>query len=296
LKWKLDDVPVFVAVVDTMGITAAAEALNMPKSTVSTAISRLEQGLGLKLLERTSRNLRVTEEGDAFYRRAQHIMEQVREADATLAGMHAEPQGRLTVALPPAFCQEIVAPRISAFQAQFPNIDLEIITTADGFRLLNENADVAVVVGPLEDSEYISKTLLAGPLIWVTSPDYLARHRIGPDIDAIRSHVRICESRYGLARMPVHTEDRRTHIDLAHGISHVNDPLVVRRAVLAGAGLAPLPRHYCRDHIAEGTLVEVCGHVKFDRSASSLTVVYPSRKLLSPRTRAFVDFRWDLSC
>ena len=106
MRWTIDDVPVFVAVVDQNGVTAAARALGMPKSTVSKALSRLEEALGLRLIERNSRNLRVTGEGETFYRQAVLIMEQVREADAAMAGLNAVPSGRLVAALPPALCQD----------------------------------------------------------------------------------------------------------------------------------------------------------------------------------------------
>jgi len=292
-RWNIDDVPVFVEVVERNGITAAARALGMPKSTVSTAVSRLEQGLGLRLLDRNSRNLRVTNEGETFFRQAQLIMEQVREANAVMAGMNAVPSGQLTVALPPAFCEEIVAPRLASFHAAYPALQLEILITPYGAGLLRQQAEIAVVVGPLEDSELISRTLISGPLTWVASPGYLLSHHIGEEIEEIRSHIQICETRYGLGRMPVRVDGAATHIDLLRGITHVNDPLVVRRAVLDGAGLSLLPRHYCREQIEDGSLVELCRHVSFDVSASTLTVVYPSRRLLSPRVRAFLTFLTD---
>ncbi|MFV0244000.1 MAG: LysR family transcriptional regulator [Qingshengfaniella sp.] len=290
MKWKIDDVPVFVAVVERNGITAAAEALGRPKSTVSAAITRLEKGLGLRLLDRNSRNLRVTAEGETFYRKAQLILEQVRDADATAAGLSAAPSGRLSVALPPAFAQEIVAPNLALFHRAFPRIELELVVTSYGLDLLRDQVDLAVVVGPQQDSDQVSRVIAAGPLIWVASPDYIAAHPPGDSLDEIRRHVMICETRYGQARMPVHVGQQATHLDLARGVAHVNDPLVVRNAVVNGAGLSVLPMRYCRQQIAEGSLVRVCPHVSFDIAAAALSVVYPSRRLLSPRIRAFVDF------
>ncbi|MEZ5766573.1 MAG: LysR family transcriptional regulator [Paracoccaceae bacterium] len=290
MKWRIDDVPVFIAVVENGGMTAAAAALGSPKSTVSTTVARLEQALGLRLIDRDSRNLRVTPEGETFYRQSLLIMEQVREADATVAGLSASPAGRLAAALPPAFTEEILAPRLAEFRARYPLIELDLIVTGHGFELLRDRVDLAVVVGPLQDSDVISRTLIAGTLVWVASPAYLAAHEIGLAIDDIRGHVQICETRYGQARMPVHVDGRAAHIDLAQGITHVNDPLVVRRAVVNGAGVTLLPRHYCGAPLDQGELVEICGHVTFDIAASKLTLVYPHRWLISPRLRAFIDF------
>lgn len=293
MKWNIDDVPIFLAVVDQGGITGAARVLGRPKSSVSTAVTRLEQGVGVRLIDRNSRKLRVTPDGETFYRQAQLIMDQVREADATLAGLNAEPSGRLAVALPPAFTQEIVAPRLAAFRARYPKVVLDLVVTTHGLELLRDRVDVAVVVGPQDDSELIARTLMSGPLVWVASPDYLARARLGDSLADVRAHVQICEQRYGLARMPVHVAGQATHVDLARDIAHVNDPLVVRRAVLAGAGLSVLPRHYCREQFADGSLVELFPDITFDIAASTLTLVFPHRRLISPRLRVFIDFLVD---
>ena len=293
MRWAIDDIPIFAAVVEHGGMSAAADALGMPKSTISTAVSRLEKGLGLRLFERNLRSLRLTEEGTAFYRHAQMILEQVREADATVAGLRAEPSGRLTVALPPAFCQEIVAPQLARFHHAYPKIKLDMLINPHGVDLLRDQADVAVVVGPLADSELVVRTLIAGPLIWVASPAYLAGRTLGPGLEDLQGHLQICEQRYGLAAMPVHVDGQAARIDLSAGLSHVGNPLVVREAVVKGAGIAPLPRHYCQDQIASGALVEVYDHVTFDVAASTISLVYQGRRLVSPRLRAFVDFLAD---
>ena len=293
MRWNLDDLPVFIAVVEQGGITAAAAALGKPKSTVSTTLARLESGLGLRLIDRTSRALRVTSEGETLYTQAQLIIDQARETEALMTGLAARPEGRLSVALPPAFAQEIVAPRLAGFHAAHPELVLDITITGHGIDLLRDQVDAAVVVGPLDDSELISKTLISGRLVWVASPDYLAAHELGHDAHDVVAHVQVCEKRYGQPRVPVHIDGVAGRIDLAHGISHVNDPLSVRRAVLGGAGISVLPDHYCRGEMARGELVEVAHHIRFDSTASKLTVIYPSRRLMSPRLRAFLDFLDD---
>ncbi|MEW5421755.1 LysR family transcriptional regulator [Amorphus sp. 3PC139-8] len=290
MNWNVDDVPIFVAVVEANGFTAAADALGMPKSTVSQAVRRLEDGLGLRLLDRNSRNLRITSEGETFYRQALLILEQVREADATMAGLTAVPSGRLVAALPLALCQEIVAPQLAAFRNAYPAIELELIITSRGIDILRDQVDIAVVVGPQSDSDLISRTLYSGRLVWVASPNYLAANRLGDSPANLVAHIQVCETRYGLKRMPVHYGGEAADIDLSHGVTHVNDPLSVRQAVLNGAGVSFLPELYCRRQIANGSLVEVAKPVSFDLSASVLSVVYPSRRLMSPKARAFIDF------
>ncbi|MBN8294077.1 LysR family transcriptional regulator [Rhodobacter sp. NTK016B] len=295
MRWSLDDVPVYVAVVEQGGMTGAAALLGRPKSSVSTAIARLEKALGVRLLQRNSRSQRITAEGETFYRHALMIIEQAREADAIVAGLRADPAGRLSVALPPAFCQEIVAPRLPAFRRAWPKIDLRILITSHGVELLREQVDMAVVVGRMEDSDLVARVLIAGALTCVASPDYLARNPVADGLEALRSHIQLCETRYGSKRVPVHVAGQAATLDLETGISHVNNPLVVRAAVLNGAGVAPLPRHYVRDQLRDGSLVEVRPDVTFDIEASTLSAVYLSRRLMSPRTRVFLDFLTEAS-
>jgi DNA-binding transcriptional LysR family regulator len=290
MHWRIDDVPVFVAVVEQRGISAAANALQMPKSTVSTVISRLEKDLRLRLLDRNSRNVKLTAEGETFYRQALLIMEQVREADAAAAGMNAEPSGRLAVAVPPAFSQEVLAPHLAEFRERFPKVQLDLMVTGAGLELLGDLVDVAVVVGENADSDLICRRLISGQLVWVASPKYLEKHELGARLEQILPHVQICEKRYGMARMPVHFGSLAGHVDLATGINHVTSPLVVREAVAHGAGVSVLPLHYCREAFATGRLVQVCEDVTFDLGASVLSVVYPHRRLVSPRLRVFIDF------
>lgn len=290
MKWNLDDVPVFLAVVEQSGISAAARALGAPKSTVSTALARLENGLGLRLLDRSSRSLRLTAEGEAFWRQAQLIVEQAREADALMAGLGAAPSGRLKVALPPAFTQDLVAPRLLDFRARYPLIDLEILVTSQGAALVRDAVDLAVVVGPLEDSELVSRTLLEPDLIWVASPRWLRRHRPGRTLDELRPHIRICETRYAQRRLPVQVNGEATFLDLSQGVTTVNHPLVVRRVVLDGGGVSLLPRPYCTELLASGQLVQVMQHIALAQAGSRLTAVYASRRLQSPRIRAFLAF------
>lgn len=290
MRWNLDDLPVFVAVVNQDGISAAARELGMPKSTVSAALSRLEGALRLRLIDRSSRSLRVTAEGEAFFRQAQLILEQAREADDLMAGLRSVPTGRVSVALPPAFNLEVVAPRLPEFRARHPGLDLEIVVTSHGASLVRDRVDLAVVVGSLEDSELVSRSLLEGGLVWVAGPRWLADHRPGDTLEDLRAQIQACEARYALRRLPVEVRGEAAHLDLSRGVIRVNDPLAVRRMVMAGGGVSMLPHQYCVEPLAEGRLVEVWPHIRLSRASARLTAVYPGRRLLSPRVRALLDF------
>lgn len=302
MKWNIDDVPIYMAVVDQNGISAAANYLNMPKSTVSKSLTRLEQALGVRLLERNSRNIRITSEGEAFYRHGLLIMEQVDEANAVMGGLTSIPIGRLVVALPMAFSREIVAGHLQEFREQYPDIDLEIIVTSHPVDIIRDQIDLAVVVGAQPDSDLIVKTLYQSALVWVTSPDYAKSHdlatiagaTLATTKKALISHINICEKRYAEKRLAIRIDGHKDKIDLSQNTIHVNDPITVREAVIHGCGVSFVPEQYCKRQLANGQLVKVFEHICFDTSASALLAIYPSRRLISNKTRAFLDFLVDL--
>ncbi len=289
MQWHVEDLPTYVAVVEQQGIAAAAHHLGVPNATVTASLGRLEQGLGLRLIDQTARTLSVTEAGQTFYRQALLITAQLREADAVMSGLGPAASGRLTVALPPAFCQELLAPALPDFRRDHPEVELELIVTSQSVDMARDQVDVAVSVGPQQDPDLTSRLLISGPLIWVTSPDYLARNDLGRTVPDLLRHVQFCDSRYGLRRMPATLGADRIEIDLSSGITHVNDPLAVRRAVMEGGGLSPLPELYCRAPLRSGELVEVFPHIRFDPTAAQLSAVHASHSPIPPGTRAFLD-------
>ena len=126
MNWNIDHLPIFVAVAEVGGISAAARRLGEPKSTISRAIARLEEDIGLQFFVRGPRSLRLTHDGSQFYHHAVRILEQVEAANAELAGLSETPRGMLTVALPMAFAREIVGPHLARFQAEYPDIRLDL--------------------------------------------------------------------------------------------------------------------------------------------------------------------------
>jgi LysR family transcriptional regulator, regulator for bpeEF and oprC len=277
MRWRLDDLSLFCAIVEAGGVSAAAVALDLPKSTLSKGLARLEADLGLQLIERTSRRMRITPEGDAFHARASAILDLAREADTMMQSLRAVPSGRVRLAVPTAFCREILAPRLPDFAARYPAIELEILAGLPSADLWSGACDLAVVVGVQPDSTLSQKVLAGGRLIWIASPAYVAAHAIGDAPDF--RHVGICETRYGAAplELPAH-------------VMRVNDPLSVRAAVVAGMGVSFLPERYCVEALRSGALVEVWHQARFDHAAARLAVVYASQRLLSPRFRAVVSF------
>lgn len=293
--WSLDDLPIFLAVVENNGVTAAAVTMGLSKSTVSKALQRLEDAMSLRLMERNSRNIRLTTEGEVFYRQGLVIMEQVQNANHLMGGLSSAPIGPLIVALPIAFAREYVSPKLAQFHLRYPKVDLEIIITSQPVDIIREQIDLAVVVGRLVNSELIARTLIESQLIWVCSPNYAAHHKFEPTIESLKSHIQVVESRYSTRLFPLRIEDKKLSLDLLSGVIRINDPIAVREAVLNSAGVAPLPHHYCQRLLDSGELVQVFSNIECAANTATLSVVYPSRRFMSNKARAFLDFLLEIT-
>ena len=289
-KWNLEHLPVFVQVAELLGISAAANQLNIPKSSVSKTISQLEKSLGVRLFERNSRNVRLTNEGEVFYKESLRILEVVDNAAHTMQGIVSTPSGKLTVALPIAFSREIIAPKLKDFTEQYPDIELEVVVTNQALDIIKDQIDLAVVVGAQSDSELIVKTLYKSRLCCVATPDYVADVSMSETAECLQEHVKIVESRYALRRFPIRLAQQKQHINLNFRKVRVNDPLSVREAVLNGFGVGLVPYQYCHKQLSTGQFIEVFPSIDFDVSAATLSVIYPSRRLVSNKSRAFLNF------
>ncbi|MGO2354140.1 MAG: LysR family transcriptional regulator [Marinomonas foliarum] len=290
LQNNLSDIPAFVQVVETKSMSEAARQLGVSKSTISKSITRLEETLNLRLLERNSRNIWVTTEGQTLYQHASQILQLVNETDSVITGLQAEPTGRVKLAVPMAFCREFLAPRLSEFQQRYPKIQFEIIMNGHSLDIFHYEIDIAVIVGELENSELIAKPLYSGKLKWVASKEYLAALDSPITIDSLTDHISICETRYGIDRFPVYCHSEKAYLDLQNNITHCNDPLTVREVVLSGSGISLLPEQYCLKQIESGELIEVAEDIKPESGAAKLTALYPSRKNRSQRMDVVLRF------
>ena len=251
MKWNVDHLPAFIAVAEQGGISAAARLLAEPKSTVSRAVTRLEEDVGLQLFVR----------------------------------------GALTVALPMAFGREIVGPHLAGFQASFPDVRLDLRIGSGQPDLIRDAIDIAVVVGLVADSDLIRQQLIDTPLIWIAAPDVAANLPEDPLPEELAPLIRVAETRYAGTSLSVSDDTRGIgHITLdSKQMMKVNDPIMLREIVRSGGGLSFAPDIYCRAAIADGTLVQLYPHIHI-REESSLSLLYPGRRLVPKKTQAFMDF------
>lgn len=288
MQWNIADIPVFAAVVQHGGISSAARELRLPKSSVSRFINRLEQDLNLRLFERNSRQMRLTQEGELFYKHAQLILEQVESADAQMNGLNATPSGDLIVSLPMAFSRLVVSKHLAQFHQRYPDVRVHITVNPKPVDLIGDHIDIAVQVGELPDSEYIAVPLISHQLIWVAHPDIARRYAQVDDLSTLKDAVHICEARYNQTPLPVRYKGSKDSITLDAAIE-TTDPIMVKDSILQKLGIGLLPSIYCKEEIAEGRLVKVAEEFELLENAKA-SAVYTSKRMLSARTRVFIEF------
>lgn len=282
----LASMQMFVKVVETGGFTNAARELTLPKSTVSRQVSALEARLGVRLLERTTRSLRPTEAGRAYYERCARIVADVAEAEDAAARTQTEPQGTLRVSAPVSLGVRTLGPMVGRWLSRHPKVHLELSLSDRRVDLVEEGFDVAIRVGVLADSSMVARKLAASPMICAASPEHLARHGIPQHPDDLRRHACL---QYEYAR----TTGWRFRVSGREVVVPVQGPLVanngdlLRDAAVAGLGFTLAPTFILEPHLAEGRLVAVLS--EYVPPGSAVWAVYPENRFLSAKVRSFVD-------
>lgn len=287
---------VFARVVEAGSFTKAAVTLNLPRSTVSTAVSTLESRLGTRLLSRTTRVVTATQDGLAFYERCRRLIEDSEELEGLFRrDGGGAPSGKLTVDMPGRIGRLIVAPALPDFLDRYPGIDLQIGTGDRAVDLIGENVDCALRVGPMPDSGLIARTIGTLPLINVASPSYLSRYGTpsGPE-DLASGHfaVRYASPTTGRIENWEWIEEDLTRTLQLPGRITVNSAEAYIACCLAGLGLIQIPAYDVQAHVEAGELVEVMPHHRAE--SMPVALVYPHRRHLSHRLQVFADWLTDL--
>lgn len=289
---RRDEMAVFVRVVEDESFSAAARDLGMTPSAVSKLIGRLEDRLGVRLINRTTRRLSLTEEGHAFYQRCGPILADIEEAERAVTELHAEPRGLLKINSSTAFAQYQVVPLIPDFLARFPDLRIQLMMTDSLVNLVEEGVDVAIRIGALEDSSLIARKLADVRRTVVASPDYLQRHGAPTSPDDLDRHKCLKLSfETSLNRWEFQGPDGPRVVRVA-GSFEANNAVVLHEAALAGLGLFRAADFVVGPDIEAGRLVPVLQDFEVEARAP-IHAVYPHARHLSPKVRAFVDLLVD---
>ena len=287
---KLQAMEVFTRVVETGGITRAADSLRLPKATAATLIQKLEATLGVRLLNRTTRHVSVTPDGAAYYDRCVAILAEVRETEESLVKQHATPRGRIRVDVPTLMASSVFVPALPQFFARYPEIDLALACNERRADLLEEGIDCAVWSGEIEESSLVARRV--GFLYFATcaAPSYLAVHGQPAHPDDLIRHrcINHFSPRSGKTVDWVFSKDgARVQTSLRGNIALEDENSYVAAAE-AGLGIAQIPAFVLKDAMERGTLELVLAD--WFPEPSPLYVVYPQNRHLSNKVRVFVDW------
>lgn len=286
---NLADIAVFVRVVDAGSFTAAADALTISQPVVSKAVTRLEERLGARLLNRTTRRLSLTEAGSELYRRSVQALKEIEDAELEVARFQSEPKGTLRLNAPMTFSFLHLPPLIKEFLDGHPGVTLDL-TLSDAFvNMVEEGYDLVIRIGRLTDSALIARRLAPCRFVLVASPDYLKKHGEPQTPDDLLNHNCLM---YTLGSTPrawrlVGPDGEELMIPL-RGNFATNNGHVQRELALSGLGIAGLPTFYVGDELRAGKLK--CLLNEWMPTDASINALYPERRNLSPKVRAFVDF------
>ena len=290
----LNDLYYFAKVVEKGSFAAAARALDLPKSRLSRRVATLETALGVRLLQRTTRRLALTEVGKLYYQHAQNVMAEAEAAVEAVERVREVPSGSLRVSCPVPIAQIYLASVLPRFLAAYPQIRLDLIVTNRRIELIEEGIDIAMRVRIAGDEEAHLVTRRFGP-----APGLIVAH---PEL--LEAHGPIAEPE-DLAKIPVMgfgSADRKLRWSLlgANGEKRdvtltarltTDDFNVLRNAALAGLGATMLPSEFCLEDIQAGRLTPLL--TKWSIPAATLQAVYASRRGMVPAVRAFLDFLED---
>ncbi len=291
MKTSTDELLVFVTVIDSGSITAAAEKLGQTVSGVSRALTRLETKLDTALVRRTTRRLQLTEEGDTFLQHARAILDAMEEAEESVTRGRERPSGRLRVDAASPFMLHCVAPHMTAFSALYPEIRLELTSNERIVDLLEQKVDIAIRIGELQDSTLHARALGTSKLRVLASPAYLAEYGEPRSVEALRAHRLIgFTAPEHLNRWPLREGRKSTSeaLKIEPAIT-ASSGETLRQLALSGWGIACLADFMTAADVREKRLVPILGNVLADEWQRVSAVYYQSASLAG-RVQCFLDF------
>lgn len=280
------EMQVFVTVVTEESFTAAADRLETDKARVSRIVQRIEEKLGARLLNRSTRRLSVTEVGRDYFERASSILAAARAAEAAVAQQNQEPKGRLRITATPEFGTTRVDSWIAAYLSKWPKVTVDAVYSVRFIDIIHEGIDVAIRIGALQDSDLSARKLGEINYGLYASSDYLRKAAPPSTVDDLRHHDLIMK-----------TSNSRASWTLVNGqvsekISHaprctLDNIVAVRNLTISGLGIAQLPRFMAEPCVAEGTLVRILPD--WAGATMSVHAVFASSRYMEPKVRGFID-------
>ena len=287
---QLKAMRIFRMVAECNSFAQAAARLDLPRPTVTNAVHSVEQQLGVRLLQRTTRKVSLTVEGGIYLERCTSLLNELDDMNALFAGTHHLPSGTVRVDAPERLAHINLIPKLPAFFASYPDIDVRVGSNDRYADLVGEGIDCAIRVGALRDSSLVARRIGQMEQVNCASPAYLARYGTPTALADLAQHVAVkfFSSQSGRELAWGYHEDGREHTVAMRSLVSVSGTEAYVASCRAGLGLIQAPRYGIEPLIAAGELVEVLP--KWRPQALPVSVVYSHNRHLSPRVRVFVDW------
>jgi DNA-binding transcriptional LysR family regulator len=285
---RLDSMRLFTRVVERRSFTEAAHDTGVPRSTVTTVIRQLEGRLGVQLLQRTTRTVRPTLDGEAYYRRCLAILDDVEDTEGAFSG--AEPKGMLRIDVQGTLARHFLMPGLPAFLARYPGIALSMSESDRWIDPVQEGVDCVLRYGTLPDSDLAARRVAELERLTCAAPSYLERFGVPASIDDLRRHriVGLRSLTAGTLASLDFTIDGSVRSVTAAAPFSVTGPESYLRGLQLGLGLAQVPRFHVAEDLAGGRLIEVLSATP--PPSAPVSLLYPRSRQLSPRVRVFLDW------
>ena len=292
MEW-LRSMRLFVSVVQNGSLSSAGRQLGLSPASVSRHISALEENLGSRLLNRTSRKLTVTEAGEIYFRKVEHILQQVTEANDSVAQLQMVPRGTLRVHCRMLVGHQYIVPAVARFLEQYPEIKLDLLLSNHVVDLVEQDIDVDIRIGKLVDSSLVARKLATSERIMCAAPSYLDKHPPLTDPhDLVNHNCLTYRLNLGKATWRVKDQSERLVEVPVSGTLQSDNGQALLCATLAGVGIALMPDWAIRDHLAAGRLKRLfpdclVSYVEFE---NGVYAVYQKTRHRSTKVRVFIDF------
>ncbi len=285
---KLNAISVFCKVIETQSFTQAANQQNISVAMASKLVSQLEEHLKTRLLQRTTRKIVPTEAGMLYYQRCQAILLDLSEADSSISNMATSLQGNLLISVPRDFGLLYISPNLPKFIELHPNLHVEIEFEDKRVDLVAEGYDLALRIGYMQDSSLVARKISSSPMHFVASPSYLEARGIPLTPDDLEYHQGLL---YKSSLNQVHWQSTKANQIQRYKIQSKvvsNNGMALLEMTKAGLGISNSPSFFVKDALASGELVEILSEYK--QKPLDIYVVYPNRRHLPAKVRAFIEF------
>lgn len=281
-----------IAVVETGSFTAAGDRLGLSKALVSKYVGIVEQDLGVRLFNRSTRRISITEAGQSYYASVVPVIESYSEMLDNLSGQGAVANGKLRVSAPVSFGESNLAPLLPELMRRYPNLSIELVLSDKTIDLLEEGVDLAIRIGSVSDSNLIARQITSYPLILCASNDYIERFGTPTSVVELEKHATVIDSNFKIGRhWPIVSPAGEALTANVSSRIAVNNPRAVKEVVLAGGGVGLIPEIVVQDDIAAGKLVQVMSN--YQTFEFGLFAIYPHRKFVAQKVKTFVEFLFE---